>query len=180
MSDIETKAKDSLKPLIFPSGPVLLTIEDQCAIALWATLRTMIFDSVVAPKRRHFSDSERAALARGDTFIPDNTLIWLAFYNSPNHRAYFDVFNARTHNAEGDVLDRFHLMTCLVDQLAIQLVTRTAGFFELKLDELRQSWSEATVEIWPNPVDDIRWPPKFYLGDSHFETFRDRFKPKKP
>jgi hypothetical protein len=181
MSDVETKAKWSLIPLIERANyPVRLTVEDQCAIALWLGLRSIVFDSsgIVPPEERYFTQAERESFAAGDVFLPENTHIWMSPYTTGPPRAYFEVTNGKLSANATNPSDRMHLMTCAIDQIVFQVWTGTAGF-KVDFAKMHAVWGQMVVQLWPNEAgEDIHWPPAFQVGERNLLAFRDRLKPK--
>lgn len=177
MSELETVAKPVLLPLISdPLAPRVLSLDEQCKIAVWATLRSMVFDaSGPSGTPRYYQDSDCARFADPEAALepPPDTHVWLAAYITDERRsARIDVVNE--HRSNGD----FHVATWLMDALAVQFVTRRGDGRRINHELLnRHRWTNATTKVWPSRSRGVAWPPPLLLGDEGLQSFHDRFRP---
>src|SRR5262245_30639280 len=83
MSDLETHVKPILLPLIVDSRRRRrLTDEDQTALTIWATLRSMVFEHQIPIDKRFYTQAERVQF-RDTLEPPANTHAWFASF--PGH-----------------------------------------------------------------------------------------------
>ena len=119
MSDVETITKPILLPLIRSGVRSVgqLTRDEQWAISIWATLRSIIFDAL-APTTgdRYYSELDRFDLRTVIT-PPPNTHVWLAPFSGTLHNARFVVVN----KVEVSEDYGFHVMTAVINQIAFQI-----------------------------------------------------------
>ena len=181
MSELESFALPLLRALIrWPGDRRLLSIEDQCILAAWATLRTMIFETQFPRGRRYFLQSERESF-RETIEPPPNFYIWLALRLAGSKRFWPLWFRASKFLATGQKENAgLHIATFAVGHLTFEFVAwRGLPTPPIDLEGLstRSDWSDSTVPIWPNPAPYLRWPAKKNLTEAALEEMSYRFMP---
>jgi hypothetical protein len=177
MSQLENETKQILLPLILHADtPKYFSVLDQCTIAAWMTLRSMVFDGINPSCRDghyYYSLSERTAFALSDYLAPPpNTTIWLAPYIGKRWSVHLDGLSYVNTTD-----DRFYIVSCLMNEIAIQLVT-WRGRHRLHSGKLNQDgWNTATLRLWPPRKRPLPWPTPRHLNGAGLQSFYDRFKP---
>jgi hypothetical protein len=175
MSALEGYAQPILTPLIHSAldAPALTPIA-QCTLAMWTTLRSMVFDATEGIEKHYYTQLERVTFSLSNPLAPPpNTRVWLAPHGGKPLGAQFKVINDLNVTENMGL----HSMTVVMNQIAIQLVTWKGEGRALNLGALRRDrWDSVTKQIWPGRRRDIPWPPPQYLTDSSLKTFFDRFK----
>jgi hypothetical protein len=178
MSELETFTKPILAPLIHHATTLQkeLTVEDQCTLAAWATLRTMIFDSLNydGESGQYFLPSERAAFATSPILAPPlNIHIWLVrFLGRPAYLARFFVRN----NISIAKNEGSHISTWLLNQIGFQVLVWKGREQRVDYDLLtRDGWDNVTRPVWPFTQRSVFWPPPQNLNNESFQTLADRF-----
>jgi hypothetical protein len=174
MGAIEGESIAVLTPLIDnPMRPRPITVEDQCVIATWVTLRAIVVDAATPrEKPRYFTETERSDFSQ--TLCPPTTAyIWLAPYYGAS--SFTRMHMGRAIGPSGGL----YYMTFVMKHIAIQFVTWhgdiTTGLnFEHPGIE---GFRNVSTLVWPSPGSDIRWQPSEYLGDNGLEAFCDRLRP---
>lgn len=181
MSAIENFAKDRLWPLIEfgNSKQIKLSVEAQCAIAVWVQLRSFVFDALYEPPAEpHYSFDERLAFANDPhQFAPlPNTYIWLCPFVGKQWSVDRRVLNG--YPIKGDIDARIHIASGLANRLAFQLFTaKGTTVCTPNFDMLgKLGWTDTTVQIWPC-VGDAQWPPSVYIDDESLKVFQTRLSP---
>jgi hypothetical protein len=183
MSDIEEYTQPILSPLIRDTVTRrFLTDEDQGAIAVWAILRSVVFDSQMLKPKQYWLDSERAQFM-ATLEPPANTHVWLASF--PGNFGAVHHVHSRVSN---DKVRAFEVVNGFVGQAAFQvfhwrgwpsphlkLGTRTV----LNLNKLsRPEWRNLAIQIWPSPSRRISWPPPAHLTNHSANALMDRLVPR--
>jgi hypothetical protein len=178
MSQLEHYVKPLLLPFVHHATRItgVFNTEQQCGIAAWLTLRSMIFDAL-APKHgdRYYTQSERTAFANSPSMRPPrNTHIWLAPFVSEKRYAYFTVVN-KVRASEGYGV---HVVTIAINQVVAKLVTWKGHGRRINHRTMNRSgWNSIARRIWPVPRRDVLWRPPLHVTDQTFQAFIDRFRP---
>lgn len=175
MSQIETLTIPILKPQILgDKSPQTITVLDQCTLAAWATLRSIVFDTYAAPENRYYT-REQCAAFKADEYMspPPNTHIWLAPFTRDRRSALFYTFKQLHVSGDHGVI----LTTWVIDHIAFQLVAyRGDAERRVHLDRLKASgWDNVAVPIWPSPRTDFIFQARTHLNLKSLETFHKRF-----
>lgn len=155
MSDIESRTKPILAPLIRGIFPRKLSTRDQARLAIWVCLHALIVEAS-APKTHecYTTHEERMNFAKNNQRLPpDNLIVWIAsipFVGARNTVQSVIIDEACTEAAQ--------VFTCLIGQVAIQFLRwKILAPFRIRnrfLDDRRISgdWKGRAIEIWPNCV----------------------------
>jgi hypothetical protein len=168
MSDLESKLKPILAPLIFDSSSVLDYVQ-QSGIAIWTLKTAMAFECIkgaastsATANEVFYSAADRQHLMQWSTPPPD-TFVWVGRYE-PAFSLWIQndhVSNARPRG----LLDEGSATTFVMGRFLIQCLTvrRTPEVAnELQTRRIRHeksSWSDALMQIWLAHDNFAQWPP---------------------
>lgn len=171
MSAVEAETKPVITSLIHRSITIRdLTVLDQCTIAAWATLRSMVFETLLPVAKRFYTQAQRVAF-RDDPFMtpPENTHIWLVMVLGGTADAKLNVAN-QPH--EGSQI--IHLTNFSLGQAFFQVLCWRDG--AIRQERLaRGKHHEVATRLWPSDGNVIPWPPPFHLGADNWNDFAQRF-----
>jgi hypothetical protein len=175
MSDLEKESIHVLTPLI-KGHHCVLNDEQQLIVAVWLTLRAMVYEQASDKRYRYYTVKDRVRFAQ---FLspPSGTFIWLACYRGdPSNRTRFRLANL-TLNRRSAPSYQAQLMTGLIGQFVFQtLVARWPRRRDLEFNSSPvRDWLPATVQLWPFVSDKLTWPPPTHLGDIALEPFMNRW-----
>jgi len=180
MSRVESAAKPELTSLIhFAVGVRPVTVEAQLILSVWATLRSMVFESLLPAERRLFTQPQREAFKamlepdedpnRAFQF-PVRIFVWLTMLTGAETNARLNVTTGRNSDQPGTDV---HLANFSIGQAYFQVLAfgDSAAFGDL--DKARMH--EATTRLWPARDADLRWPPQYRLDVADWPAFAQRF-----
>lgn len=169
MSDVETFCKSIVHPLLVTPHPGVIDVQDQCSFAIWASLRSMVFDSLAPERKRYYSQSERVAFCLSDPFDPPaDTHIWITQFIGMA-QARFKVFTEISAAKDNGL----HICTFTINKLAAALVTSKGP--ERKVPKISSRSADTFLQIWPTDGTGIEWPPLNHLTDETLDTFMNGF-----
>ncbi|MBI4472971.1 MAG: hypothetical protein HY646_09910 [Acidobacteria bacterium] len=180
MSKVEQFAIPTLRPMIAGNHPRRLSRHDQYVLALWFSLRAMIFDSYSSngsTDREYFSAQERAEFARAQVPLK-GIRVWLAAMDTDWGGAYFSCQSSILADKKAGI----EIITGVAGHTAFQMFVskgdnplRILGHLNsVDIEKLSTpAWSDTVAQIWPRrPV--TRWPLE-RLTEQGFYSFIDRF-----
>lgn len=168
MSDLETKIKPILEPLIFDSSSVLDYVQ-QSAVAIWTMKTAMVFEcvkgaasTVATANEVFYYAADRQHLMQWSTPPPD-TFVWLGRYEPE-----FSLWTQNDHLSNAQprgLLDEgsattFAIGRCLIQALTVRRPPESAN--EVQTRPIRHDkslWSDALIQIWPASDNFAQWPP---------------------
>ena len=182
MSRVEATAKPELTSLIhFAIGVRPITVEAQLTLSVWATLRSMVFESLLPAERRLFTQQQREAfkamLEPADDpnrpfQFPVRSFVWLIMLTGAETNARLNVTTGRSGDQPGTDV---HLANFSIGQAYFQQLAFGDGASFGDLDKARMH--EATTRLWPSQGADLQWPPPYRLDVADWPAFAQRFFP---
>jgi len=179
MSQSEQMVIPTLKPMISGNHPSRLSRHDQYALALWVTLRSMIFDAYSAKDSiEYFTQEERVSFAKSHDVPLNGSRMWIASMVKDWGGAQFSHQAAVTPDKNLGI----KVTTCVIGQTALQMfhckgddpVTVFGDNITLDLNKLSTpAWQPIVAQIWPRRFVN-RWPLQ-QLTEAGFYAFIDRF-----
>jgi len=164
LHDLERSFRAVLLPAIANSGPVVLSSDSQRVVALWA-VKTWLLAELAHERSRHGGVRAPGALRvlRERNAPPAWTQVWLGAVRSRNEFATW-LSTLNVVDASGAKLGVFGLLTIgaavfaiygphTVNERVQRMVIRT----------------QALSQIWPNKVEEVRWPTTTVLSAADIE-----------
>ncbi len=166
MSELETKARPFLTPLIQGRGRALHR-GGQSLLAAWS-VKTALALQLTTPDPAAPQEHYRYISTTG--IPPRQALVWLGAYEG--HRAGFHHgsklrLDSPTFSTNG------YGSTIIVGHLVVQVLGYTGIEDEVTVTK-RGAWAQATQQIWPY-VDSFVWPPRLTLDESLIVPFAQVF-----
>jgi hypothetical protein len=180
MSDLETKAKPLLTPMIMGDGlPLIRTPDEMRILATWALKTHLMIDFYFPPHQRFIPRRLYSEFFRRQT-PPQQCAVWIAAYDvekptfAVKATQAFDTVPT-TYTPEGivvtgragpvGVMCTFAMYHLIFQIILIDVGGRFAGLGTLG----------ATQLIWPLPKSQIEWPIRMEaLDEASFEVFANR------
>lgn len=177
MSQLETKVKPYLGPMLLNEHPVDLDEEQQRHLARWAVMKVLLLELSARQqhsRRRQNVGYEASAAELAWLYVrdepPPRSRVWIGAFNSQNTT----VASTRARLFKLDMDDgsdpmTTHLTTltvgCVLFQVfSIDYVTadsRNAAQFD---DNPPEPFARALSRIWPIERSSVHWPPVFAIG----------------
>ena len=144
-------------------------------MSVWMTLRSMVFDGMLEPSQRYYSQADRERFANDPLLSPaPKTFVWLSLYRgNEQYMARYHVSNHVVSESE-----RLHVFTGLINNLAFKVTTWKGMRLSFKASS-HAAWGNVTRRIWPYRRRDVPWPPPLSVTDKGYESFRDWLTTKK-
>jgi hypothetical protein len=177
MSDLETRAKPVIEPLL-DDTTVVLDAARQATIGVWAVKNAMVFDALRSNRRWAFTDQERNCV-RQSLLPPTTTTVWIAkvVEHSGAYCSVSDLFADRMQASVTTMA--FGPLAVQVARMKLPDTSLRAGI--ITADMRSGPWDQATIRVWPNWPDPVSWPPSVGLhGDAGIDAFSERWSPNVP
>ena len=175
MSGIENNTIPILKNLILGSTrETTLTAEDQRTLAIWVTLRWMVYETQLegGSVQWFFTTDERHAFMENPEPPPD-ALIWIGAAELGLLGAHMQGHSATSPAGVG----AYGEFTGFVGRFAFQCVCRRDGR-QHNLDRAESlRWRSSTIRVWLPATDAVMWPPPLGLDGELMNQFMARFIP---
>jgi hypothetical protein len=181
MSALETATKPILGPMI-QGNRVVLGIEQQNVLAMWAHKTAMVFDLITKTGGSAFyRDEERNALMRKGLSTLSRAFVWLGQLAAPyeastiDYRMFVNVISTR-HGTKRDAeayCSTISVGTCALQVLSLRGlddVERLRPPFPLAV------WNPLTVPVWPIGSSSVDWPPSAVMDAQTHSRFIDRWR----
>jgi hypothetical protein len=185
MSEIETRARVALEPLIKGNIPPALSAEYQRHLAVWACLRSYVVESAAFRDFNAYSTrEERANFAANHREVPPaNTIVWLARFPGPQF-LNGDICGSRLRCAveRETKINALQVFTFFLGHVAFQILQwrgdamQIGGKHPSLASTMFPQWtgSNWSSEIWPDHRRRSALLPKV-LSASQVEAFFRRF-----
>jgi len=180
MSELENVVKPVVEPLLLDHN-VGLDRPAQTVLAAWAVKNAMVFEALRVAPPWFFTDGERSAF-RKSLRPPTRTNVWIA--KCVEHSGCFcSAFDMNVVLDEGETTVPAHLTTMAFGSLTIQIAAGKLPHSvplatTVTLEDTSTRWEEATVRIWPGPLELVNWPRPVHLrGNQGLEALENRWGP---
>jgi hypothetical protein len=181
MEHIESVTQPILTPAI-RGEETELGVSDLDRLAVWALKTAMVVDLMTKAPNSFFTDQERNALRTRAQLLPAEVLgVWMAAVEGVNHVASAIDYRAQyvfTSNP-GAIPSLGYCVTLSVGHAAFQVFT-IRNFPDLRTVSRpfpEASWTAAQLQLFPQPVGGVRWPPPESLDPERYSAFIDRWRP---
>jgi len=166
MSEVESRAKPFLEPMVEGKRRVELDAEAQNAISSWACLKAMTghyshgsFGPIATDWRKYFFDTRQP---------PDSWFIWVS--------AYYGNYPARFDSHQVSLVDLPPALTDIAPTEQGILTSLVIGYLAVKVFGIRKGnpggpGADTLLRIWPPSPLILRWPPRVVISDEVVEYF---------
>ena len=180
MSRLEDCVKPILEP-IFNQDTFLINYQQQSVLSAWAVKTTMVLEAIHNNKFLFSLPEERTSLME-NLRPPAQTYVWIA--KCVDHHGCYSSASKLT-GWSTDLQDRIigYCSTIGFGPLALQVLTmRLQGSIQVESaiisSSQAESWSQATICIWPIQMVKQKWPPPLGLsGEAGLDALRKRWVP---
>jgi hypothetical protein len=180
MSDLESKAKQVLAPMIH-GNELLLDPNDQLTIAKWAMKSTIVYEIHDDREEYFFNRDDCHRLFASGSMPLNDTAIYLAYFDDPTPGQVRLTETRRKGLPAADERGQFpeieiYCTTFAIKHFAMQVITlhRAKTFTEPLTFNIPPEWQDASLCIWPVAAD-VTWPPRLVLNDGDFNHFAKRW-----
>jgi hypothetical protein len=179
-----SKLQDRGKPIIerlWNDVKNRLDLEDRQALSLWATMTSMVLQTLDEPDNWLYSELERTVFWKHHR-IPSFMGIWIA--NCVGHTStYTQGRSMWTGPSQGEGRRaRGNAITMAFGTLGIQVLKVTPDgdvgpIKEITVGQGSGDWERIALQIWPLKGDSVDWPPPRGIhSESELELFAGRFR----
>lgn len=172
MSDLETRVRPVIAPMIQTVTSAALDLASQATVAAWAIKTAMVSEFLKNQRQRYFTPAERRTFM--GTLSPASVVgayVWLACYlGRPNTLHNLTAELTRAEGIAG------HMSTTAIGYFACQVfVDRAMAGQQVVTSVQPGPWDELLVQIWPPLGSLVAWPPVRGMDDLGFVKWFRRF-----
>jgi hypothetical protein len=176
MSNLERRAIQMMPRMIFPSGDLTLSVDDQRALATWVSKTHQMYRFGLVGRAP--TDAARTYLYQNSE-PPPNTFTSLAAWKgtSPSFldiRAHLQRFFTKRDAADEGHEFEAELLTIRIGYLVIQTIELSAAN-DLAIQNADLRMDQVVLPLWPVGGSPIQWPPAIVLDDVAFEKLDGRW-----
>lgn len=174
MSCVEAEAKPILDALLDGRKRGVFSREERMKLAIWITLRAMVFEGMERRGNYFFSQSARETFAGPRGFRPPKgASTWCATYGTTRDRATRATFYVRRREVP-DVEGQY-CVTGILGRLAFQFYAWKGLPRRMYWSKLaRNGWDRRTAILWPERGP-VHWPPAEAIYRHSFQSLIERF-----
>jgi hypothetical protein len=179
MSALETAAKPILGPMI-QGNRVVLGIEQQNVLAMWAHKTAMVFDLITKSSGSAFyRDEDRNASMRNGLSTLSRTFVWLGQLAVPyeastiDYRMFVKITGPDLRRDAEAFCSTISVGTCVLQVLTLRGLDDVE---RLRPPFNSAFWSPLTVSLWPIVSSALDWPPSAVMDAQTHSRFIDRWR----
>jgi hypothetical protein len=182
MERIESVTRPILTPAI-RGDETKLGVDDLHGLAVWALKTAMVIDLLTKSPDSFFTHDERDAMRRRAELLPAGVLgVWMAAVDGVNHVASAIDYRVQyVSSGEPDATPALGYCVTLSVGHAVFQVFAIRNFADLRTltpPSPEAIWTAAKLQLFPNAIGSLRWPPSERLDQNKYSAFiDDRWRP---
>jgi hypothetical protein len=170
MSTLENDVKDLIVELIDHTKE--LNVEEQRKLALWATLKAVLFDARAEARLIPRRSGQEINIRREP---PRGTYVWVAAYMEGKNALAIDrrPIYSDVVTPEGEHKPGFLTGICVTFTIVRVAFQVLIPFVKGSLGRL-EDFNDSVIQIWPPIGKRVDWPPRFHFDGESFEALATR------